>query len=241
MNIALMGYGKMGKTIEQVLQQNPTNPHTISHRINSQNSQDISVADLARADVVIEFSKPDTAVDNIIKAFEAQVPVICGTTAWLHQLNAVKAACAKQETAFFYASNFSIGVNIFFEVNKKLAQLTNGRSEYKLQIDEIHHLQKLDAPSGTSISLAKDIIAQHEAKEKWVNHKSDEVNILPIISHRLVDVAGTHIITCQSEIDTIVLKHTAHSREGFAKGAIMAAEWIQGKKGVFGMKDMLGL
>ena len=240
MKIALLGYGKMGKTIANLIEiQYPQ--HEITLYVNSENSDKISIAQLATADVAIEFSTPETAYANILKAFEANLPVVCGTTAWLSQLDNVKNWCENGGKTFFYASNFSIGVNIFFALNKKLAELMQSQNSYRLQIDEIHHTEKKDAPSGTGISLANDIISLQKNKKKWLNKASNDSEIVPIVSHREHDVKGTHLIAYRSAIDDIEIKHTAHSREGFAKGAITAAEWLQGKQGFFGMNDMLAL
>ena len=240
MKIALLGYGKMGKTIAKLIEtQYPQHEITVS--VNSENSNKITVKQLAAADVAIEFSTPEAAYRNILKAFEANLPVVCGTTAWLSQLEDIKNLCKNENKTFFYASNFSIGVNIFFALNKKLAELMQWQDSYLLQIDEIHHTEKKDAPSGTGISLANDIIAIQKNKKKWLNKATESSEIVPIVSHREHDVKGTHLVAYRSSIDDIEIKHTAHSREGFAKGAITAAEWLQGKQGFFGMNDMLNL
>lgn len=242
MKIALLGYGKMGKEIEKLaLQKN----HEIVFIVDENNADDISIVDsLRKADVAIEFSIPEAAYNNILKCFEANIPVVVGTTGWLDRLSTIKEICAKKQQALFYSSNYSIGVNIFFLVNKKLAELMNNQIQYEVSIEEIHHTQKLDAPSGTAISLASDIIEKIERKEKWTSVLQDEImdakpGQLPIKSLRIENVPGTHLIKYNSEIDSIELKHTAHSRKGFAQGALLAAEWIRGKKGVFNMQDLL--
>ncbi|MEZ4883652.1 MAG: 4-hydroxy-tetrahydrodipicolinate reductase [Chitinophagales bacterium] len=236
MKIALIGYGKMGKTIEALIE----TKHEIVLRINSQNASEMTIENLQKADVAIEFSTPDAAYHNILKCFEANVPIVVGTTAWLNRLEEITQLCEAQNQTLFYASNFSIGVNLFFELNRKLAIMMSDYPDYHLQIDEIHHTQKLDAPSGTAITLAEGIMEMNPSKQKWVNQSSGEAANVDIVSHREEDVKGTHIIAYSSDIDTIEIKHTAHTRAGFALGAIQAAEWLVGKKGMFTMKDMLG-
>jgi 4-hydroxy-tetrahydrodipicolinate reductase len=237
MKIAIIGYGKMGKTIEQLAQQNG---HEVLLKIDANNTQDFQLANLQKADVAIEFSRPDTAYSNIMHCFEANIPVVCGTTAWLDQYDKVVDYCQKNNQAFFYASNFSIGVNIFFEINKKLAALMNHQKGYRVQLEEIHHIQKLDAPSGTAISLAEGIIENSE-KTSWVTEKEGEHFEVPVYSKRINEVPGTHIIDYSSNVDSIKIEHVAHNRNGFALGAVIAAEWIINKKGVFKMKDVLNL
>lgn len=230
MKIALLGYGKMGKTIERLAE---GRGHEIIFRI----TEDIENYDLQKADVAIDFSVPDAAFNNITTCFRQQIPVVSGTTGWLQQYdNAVK-ICEENNSAFIYASNFSLGVNLFFELNKQLAQMMKNFPEYKVGIEEIHHTQKLDAPSGTAITLAEQIIETSE-KKAW---KLDAVaeDELPITAKRIENVPGTHIISYESPVDTIKIEHIAHSRDGFALGAIVAAEWLQHKKGIFSMKDVL--
>lgn len=234
MKIALLGYGKMGKTIEGIVLSDGI--HEISHRIDT---ADFTAEDIKDADVAIDFSIPTAAVSNIYKCFEAGVPVAVGTTGWLDKLDEVKAKCVETNGTLFYASNFSIGVNIFFQVNKYLAKLMQNQPQYKVAMEEIHHTQKLDSPSGTAITLAQGIMEFQSDKTKWINEASDEDAVVPIISKRIEGVPGTHEIAYASAIDTIEIKHTAHSREGFARGSVQAAEWIVGKKGYFEMKDML--
>ena len=232
MKIALLGYGKMGKTIEQIA---VARGHEIVLKIdNAETPYDITIADVA-----IEFSTPNSAFANISNSLTHKVPVVAGTTGWLSQYNEAVALCKAQQTAFLYASNFSIGVNVFFALNKTLAKLISGLKEYEVAIEEIHHTQKLDAPSGTAITLAVDIIAETD-KAGWHLDTAGE-NEIPIVAKRIDSTPGTHIITYNSEVDTIEIKHTAHNRNGFALGAVMAAEWIVGKQGVFTMSDVLGI
>jgi 4-hydroxy-tetrahydrodipicolinate reductase len=238
MKIALIGYGKMGKAIEAIALEKG---HVIGLKISSQNMDELTVANLQQCDVAIEFTNPHSAVKNILQCFEAGVPVVCGSTGWLAELDMVKTKCDESNGTLLYASNFSIGVNIFFEVNKKLAELMNQQPGYAISIKEIHHTQKKDAPSGTAITLAEQILAAVERKENWVNHSSDKKDELPIISERIDPAPGTHSITYSSAIDDIEITHTAHNRQGFAAGAVLAAEFIQHKKGIFSMKNVLGL
>ncbi|GIM53619.1 4-hydroxy-tetrahydrodipicolinate reductase [Capnocytophaga cynodegmi] len=232
MKIALLGYGKMGKTIEKLALERG---HEIVLKIDdSKTSYDISVADVA-----IEFSTPDSAFGNIVSCVQKQVPVVVGTTGWLKNYERAVEICKEYRGAFLYASNFSIGVNVFFALNKKLAKLMAPLKNYDVSIEEIHHTQKLDAPSGTAITLAEGII-QNSDKTAWKLGQAGTTEI-PIEAKRIENVPGTHIITYESQVDTIEIKHTAHSREGFALGAILAAEWILGKEGVFSMTDVLGI
>lgn len=234
MNIALIGYGKMGKAIEKIA---ISKGHEIVGRFDADGIND---EQLKQADVAIEFSRPEAAYDNLKKCMELKVPVICGTTGWLEHLQDIENQCNQNENAFLYASNFSIGVNILFAVNRYLASLMNQHPEYDVEIDEVHHTQKLDAPSGTAISLANDIVKILDRKSKWVKEDAENDDELPIYSFREDPTPGTHIVSYISDIDTIDIVHTAHSRDGFASGAVAAAEWIVGKKGVFTMKDVLG-
>ncbi len=237
MKIALIGYGKMGKTIEKMATEQG---HQVVLKFDVDNFGEFTVKNIKKADVAIEFTRPEGAAENIKKCIEAGVPVVCGTTGWLEKKDEVDALCKAKGSAFFYASNYSVGVNIFFALNKFLAKMMNEQPQYNLETEEIHHTQKLDAPSGTSITLAEGIIAEMKSKKAWVNKASKAKSKVPIISKRIDKVPGTHTINYQSAIDDIEIKHTAHSRAGFAGGAIQAAEWIIGKKGVFGMSDMLG-
>jgi 4-hydroxy-tetrahydrodipicolinate reductase len=238
MKIALIGYGKMGKAIETIA---IARGHEIILRIGSSNQQLLEKEHLSQADVAIEFTGPETAYHNIIKCFEANVPVVCGSTGWLEKLPAVKGACLEKHQAFLYASNFSVGVNIFFEINKRLAELMSTQRQYNVEMEEIHHTQKRDAPSGTAITLAEQIMDKVNRKTAWVNQEAAKAEELAIISKRINPAPGTHIINYTSDIDDITITHTAHSREGFASGAVIAAEWIKDKKGIFSMKDVLSL
>lgn len=241
MKIALIGYGKMGKIIENIAIQRG---HEIVLRLDVNNPDDFDR--LAEADVAIEFTRPESAFDNLKRCIVAKVPVVCGTTGWLEEYESVSKLCQKNDTAFFYASNYSVGVNIFFEINRRLASMMNNYPMYDVRMEEIHHTQKLDAPSGTAITLANGILENMERKTNWVCHTegtAEDLQITPklkITAKRIDPAPGTHIVTYDSPIDTIQISHEAHSREGFATGAVLAAEWILGKKGVFSMKDMLG-
>lgn len=215
--------------------------HEIVHRIDINSSHLLEKEHLQQADVAIEFTTPETAYDNIIRCFDANVPVVCGTTGWLDKLPQVKSQCLEKHQAFLYASNFSIGVNIFFELNRRLAELMAPQSAYGVSMEEIHHTQKKDAPSGTAITLAEQILEKVPGKKGWVNEESTDPAQLAIISKRINPAPGTHTITYSSPIDDITITHTAHSREGFAAGAVTAAEWLKGKKGIFTMKDVLSL
>lgn len=230
MKIALLGYGKMGKTIEKIATERG---HEVVLRI----TENIEDQDLSQADVAIDFSVPDAAFKNITTCFKNKLPVVSGTTGWLDKYESAVKTCEQEESAFLYASNFSIGVNLFFELNQKLAKLMAPFEDYAVEIEEIHHLQKLDAPSGTAITIAQQILT-HSSKKRWQLDEADEDEI-PIYAKRIENVPGTHTVTYNSEIDTIEIKHTAHSRQGFALGAVIAAEWLQDKKGVFTMKDVL--
>ncbi|MEP7264877.1 MAG: 4-hydroxy-tetrahydrodipicolinate reductase [Bacteroidota bacterium] len=237
LQIALMGYGKMGKEIETIALERG---HTIALKINSSNSTSISKEELKKCDVVIEFSRPVSVLANINKCFEANVPVVVGTTGWYDELNTVKAKCNQLKGALLYASNFSIGVNILFEMNDRLAALMNNRTEYDVVIDEVHHIHKLDKPSGTGITLAEGIIDNLERKKKWITEeKTPSAGDLIIHSYRESEVVGKHTVRYTSAIDEIEIMHNAFSRKGFAQGAVLAAEFITGKKGVFTMSDVL--
>ncbi len=237
MKIALIGYGKMGKEIEQIA---ISRGHTIALKVDISNASTYSIQELKQADVAIEFSTPDSVINNIYKCFDAEVPVVVGTTGWLAELPAVKKKCEENNRSLFYASNYSIGVNLFFKMNTYLAKLMNSYPAYDITMEEIHHVHKLDAPSGTAISLANQAIEQLDAKNKWVNDPAKDTNELGIISKRIDEVPGTHTVTYSSEVDEISITHIAHSRKGFALGAVIAAEWMQDKKGIYGMDDLLG-
>jgi 4-hydroxy-tetrahydrodipicolinate reductase len=237
MRIALIGYGKMGKAIEEIA---VNNGHSISLVIDLHNSNDLTKENLRKADVAIEFTTPETAMSNILKCIEAGVPVVSGTTGWLDKMDEVKKACIEKQGALLYSSNFSIGVNIFFEVNKKLAELMK-KQAYDVTIEETHHTQKKDAPSGTAITIAEQILKEISHKKKWVNDTSNNQEELSITSKRIDPAAGTHVVKYTSDVDDIEIIHTAHNRKGFAGGAVQAAEFIKGKKGIFSMKDVLGI
>jgi 4-hydroxy-tetrahydrodipicolinate reductase len=236
MNIALIGYGKMGKEIEQIA---VSRGHTIVLKVDISNASTYTIADLKGADAAIEFSTPESAVSNIYKCFDAGVPVVVGTTGWLDQLEDVKRLCLEKKQGLFYASNYSIGVNLFFQLNKYLAKMMNAYPSYDVSMEEIHHVHKLDSPSGTAISLANQVIENMQVKEKWVNISTDAKAEIGIISKRIDEVPGTHTVTYSSEVDEISITHIAHSRKGFALGAVVAAEWMKGRKGVFGMEDLM--
>jgi 4-hydroxy-tetrahydrodipicolinate reductase len=236
MNIALVGYGKMGKEIEQVAL---SRGHNIVLKVSSSNSGSYSAEELKKADVAIEFSTPDSVIKNIYKCFDAETPVVVGTTGWLSHLETVKEHCQKGNKSLFYASNYSIGVNLFFKLNEYAAKLMNKYPEYRISMEEVHHVHKLDAPSGTAISLAIQAIEHLDRKKSWVNKKTDNESELEIISKRIDEVPGTHTVTYSSVVDEISMTHTAHNRKGFALGAVIAAEWVKDKKGIFGMNDLL--
>jgi 4-hydroxy-tetrahydrodipicolinate reductase len=242
MKIALIGYGKMGKLLERFAQERG---HEICITIDADNASDIRSERFKEADVAIEFSVPHAALEHIYDAFEADVPIVVGTTGWYDELAAVEQKCRAGNNTLLYASNFSVGVNVFFYVNKVLAKLMNRYPQYDVQVEEIHHTQKLDAPSGTAITIAEGILDGLERKNTWVNEvigQQDDVitkpNELLIESHRIEEVPGTHTVIYSSEVDELEFKHTAHSRAGFALGAILAAEWLHGKKGFYSIKDM---
>jgi dihydrodipicolinate reductase len=233
----MLGYGKMGKKIEELAQ---AAGHEFILKIDQENRHTLNRAALLKADVAIEFSEPASAVENIKLCLTNGLPIVSGTTGWQKQYVEICDLCLKENGAFFYASNYSIGVHLFRTINRQLANLLESQPSYQPQLTEIHHTQKLDAPSGTAITIAEDLIAEIDTKNRWSNEPTDHPETLSIISERIDKVPGTHRIDWHSAVDTIRLEHIAHSREGFAKGALAAATWIVGKKGVFGMKDMLG-
>lgn len=238
MKIALLGYGKMGKEIEKAaLERN----HQVTLVIDAFNQQDFTVENLRMADVALDFSTPESAFQNILRCFEADIPLVCGTTGWLDKFNEVKSRCEQQNQTFFYASNFSMGVNIFFAVNRLLARIMDTTGGYEVGIKEIHHIHKLDAPSGTAISLANDLISCVAGKKTWELNQATDNSIVSIVSERRGEVPGTHIITWDSAVDRIEIMHEAKSRKGLAFGAVLAAEFIRDKKGVYSMQDMIGL
>jgi 4-hydroxy-tetrahydrodipicolinate reductase len=241
MKIAMIGYGKMGHTIEQLASKQG---HEVVLTINVDNLDEFTAKNLQQADVAIEFSQPDVAYDNIMTCLKAGLPVVSGTTAWLDKYEEVKDWCLANDGAFFYASNFSIGVNIFFELNKHLAKVMSNHTSYQVDIEEIHHTQKLDAPSGTAVTLAEGILEKIDTLEGYQLQEDNQKikdNCIPIIAKRIGDTPGTHVIKYHSAIDELEIKHTANGREGFASGAITAAHWLIGKKGIFGMSDLLDL
>jgi 4-hydroxy-tetrahydrodipicolinate reductase len=236
MRILILGYGRMGKTIEEIAEERG---HTIAHKININNTQALKFIDNTSIDVAIEFSQPDAAFNNISYCINHGIPVVCGTTGWLDRKPEIEALCKEKNGTFFYASNFSLGVNLFFKLNEILASMMEQHPIYQTKITEIHHTEKLDAPSGTAITLAEGLIKNLSSKNKWINEPSDEEDVLPIISKREPDVPGTHIIEYISDIDEIEIKHTAKSRTGFALGAVLVSEWILRKKGILSMTDFM--
>ena len=238
MKLALIGYGKMGKTIEEIALQRG---HTVVLKIDIDNAADFNKENISKADAAIEFTSPHSAYENVKKLMQFGTATICGSTGWLDKLNEIHDICKQKNAAFLYASNFSVGVNIFFEVNKRLASLMAAHSDYEIGITEIHHTEKKDAPSGTAITLAEQVLENIPRKKSWVNHISDNIDELEILSERIDPAPGTHKVKYSSAIDDIEIIHTAHSRKGFALGAVLAAEYIAGKKGIYSMKDVLSL
>ncbi|MGI9191206.1 MAG: 4-hydroxy-tetrahydrodipicolinate reductase [Chitinophagaceae bacterium] len=236
MKIALIGYGKMGKTIETLAIEKG---HQIVLKIQRENAHELTAEQLAHADVCIEFSSPEAAFHLVSQCLKAGKPTVCGTTAWLNQLDDAKVLALENQTAFLYASNFSLGVNLFFEINRYVSKLLAKYPQYHVSMEEIHHTQKKDAPSGTAVTLAEQILAEHPKKSHWVNAESIQPEALMIHSRREDPAPGTHAITWDSDIDSIEIKHTAHSRTGFAAGALLAAEFLVDKKGIFTMNDVL--
>lgn len=236
MNIALIGYGKMGHEIEKIA---VDRGHTIVSIIDINSTAEFDSAAFKSADVAIEFSTPESAINNYRKCFEAGVPVVAGTTGWLEYMEEVKAACKNGNNTFFYASNYSLGVNIFFAINKYLAKIMNNYPNYDVKMEETHHIHKLDAPSGTAITLAEGIIENVASLKNWALDKKNNDSDLPIYSIREGEVPGIHEIIYESDADIISIKHDAKSRKGFALGAVLAAEFTKGKKGFLGMNDML--
>ena len=244
MKIALLGYGKMGKIIEKIA---TDRKHEIVLKIDHDNLHELTAENLRKADVAIEFTMPGSVLGNIAKCFEAGTPVVVGTTGWYDELENIKQQCEENNSTLLYATNFSVGVNIFFKINKMLAKLMNNYPYYDVQVEEIHHTQKLDSPSGTAITIAEGIIENIDAKKDWLNvlttdDNKNEGNIsqneLLIESLRIDSVPGTHTVIYDSEVDSIEFKHTAHNRNGFALGAVLAAEWLQDKKGFHSVQDM---
>ena len=238
MKIALIGYGKMGKTIEEAALKRG---HTANLKIDIDNIDSFNKENLSSCDVAIEFTGPHSAKQNILKCLDAGIPAISGSTGWIDGLAEVENFCREKNGSFLYASNFSVGVNIFFELNKKLAQLMKQHSDYDVSMIEIHHTQKKDAPSGTAITLAEQVLHEVPRKRNWVNEVSSDPAALVILSKREDPAPGTHLVKYSSAVDDIEIIHTAHSRQGFALGAVLAAEYICNKKGIFSMKDVLNI
>jgi len=238
MNIALIGYGKMGHMIEGLALQRG---HQIVLKINIDNLEDFTKQNLSKADVAIEFTGPDSAFENVKQCIDFGLPVVSGSTGWNAKLKEAKDLCLQQNGSFLHTSNFSVGVNIFFQVNKLLAKLMASQPGYEVSLKEIHHTQKRDAPSGTAVTLAEGVLENIGRKKIWVNHQAQSKDELSIISERIDPAPGTHYVKYTSEVDDIEIIHTAHNRKGFALGAVLAAEFIAGKKGVFTMDDVLNL
>lgn len=234
MKIALLGYGKMGKAIEKIAMERG---HEIVLKIGKENKEEATSQNLQKADVIIEFTGPESAFDNVSKCLNAGLAVVCGSTGWNDRLAEAKAICAEHDAALIQASNFSVGVNLFFELNKMAAELMRPHSDYQVQVDETHHTQKLDAPSGTAISIAEQIMDSYPGLNGWSLDANE--GQLQINAFRVDDVPGTHVVRYSSDIDDIELTHTAHSRTGFALGAVLAAEFLNNKKGIFTMRDVL--
>jgi 4-hydroxy-tetrahydrodipicolinate reductase len=247
MKIALLGYGKMGKIIEKIA---TDRKHEIVLKIDYDNQHELTTENLQKADVAIEFSTPATVLSNIDHCFNAGVPIVVGTTGWYEQLTEIEERYQSSDNAFIYGTNFSVGVNIFFHINKVLAKMMNKHPYYDVQVEEIHHIQKLDSPSGTAITIAEGIIDNLDSKKQWVNILTDTNNPVEdnakaedvlIESYRIDSVPGTHTVIYDSEVDAIEIKHTAHNRNGFALGAVLAAEWVADKKGFYSVADMFDL
>jgi 4-hydroxy-tetrahydrodipicolinate reductase len=242
MKIAILGYGKMGRIIEKFATERG---HEIVLKVNIDNMEDLNIDNLQKADVAIDFSTPDSALSNIELCFDAKLPIVVGTTGWYGHLQEVKNKCEDGNNTLLYASNFSVGVNVFFFVNKILAKIMNRYPQYEVQVEEIHHTEKLDAPSGTAMTIAEGILSELGRKKEWVNEligSGEELIPKPdqllIESHRIEEVPGTHTVIYSSEVDDIEFKHKAHSRAGFALGAVLAAEWLQDKNGFYNITDM---
>ncbi|MDQ4140667.1 MAG: 4-hydroxy-tetrahydrodipicolinate reductase [Bacteroidota bacterium] len=238
MRILLIGYGKMGRTIEQIATQRG---HEIVGKIDVTNTNTLSQYNGNNVDAAIEFTHPESAFQNVKYCLQNNIPVVCGSTGWLEHFSEAKAICESENGGFFYASNYSVGVNLFFHFNEYLASKMQAYPNFKISVKEVHHIQKVDKPSGTAITTVEGILSQNSNFNGWVLAPEDASDKIAITSERVGNVVGTHVVRYESENDTIELMHDAHSRTGFAEGAVMAAEWLQNKKGVFGMKDMLNL
>jgi 4-hydroxy-tetrahydrodipicolinate reductase len=241
MKIALLGYGKMGRIIEEIA---VSRGHSIVLKVDGQNAKTFTDSELQGADVAIEFTRPDAVIANMQRCFACGVPVVVGTTGWYDHLPGLTQECKTKNATLFYASNFSIGVNLFFQLNERLAELMNGFPEYDVTVEEIHHIHKLDAPSGTALTIANGLLSKMERKKTWKLYEKtapEEVTAseLPIVALRQGEVPGTHTVTYISDVDCIEITHEAFNRKGFAIGAVIAAEWAHNKKGVFTMKDLL--
>jgi len=236
MRILLFGYGRMGKAIEKIAKERG---NEVSHIISLDNRSDLEQITKEDTDVVIEFTQPESGFDNIMDCLKKGIPVVSGTTGWLDKLDQVHQAALDNNTAFFYASNFSVGVNLFFALNEQLAKLMNNFGDYNIDMEEIHHIHKLDAPSGTAITLAEGVYDNVDRKSAWSLEKEEQNTDIAIKAVREGEVPGTHLVNYRSEIDTIEIKHTAHNRQGFALGAVLAAEFLNGRQGIFGMNDLL--
>jgi 4-hydroxy-tetrahydrodipicolinate reductase len=237
--VALIGYGKMGKTIEKLIERDFQDMQIVL-KINQNSQDELTIDHLKKADIAIEFTQPSTASDHVRMCFEAGIPVVCGTTGWYDQLNDVKQLCIEKKYALLYATNFSIGMNIFFEIHQRLAHLMSNKN-YHAKITEIHHTAKLDIPSGTAVTLAEQLIDHHQQYNKWELNEAESADpmSLAILAIREENVPGTHLVKYENDIDVIELIHEAKSRDGFAQGAILAARWLIGKQGYFGMNDVL--
>lgn len=237
MKTAIIGYGRMGREIEKLLL---ARGHEVALVIDVDNAGDLNAEKMEGIDVAIEFTTPATALGNIRKCLEIGVPVVCGTTAWTEHLSEVEALCREKDGAFFYASNYSIGVNIMFKLNRVLAGIMDRFPEYDVTVEEVHHTGKKDAPSGTAITIADDIVAGLDRKARWVGATTTAPDELEVLAVRRSVVPGTHTVTYESDVDSITMTHTAKSRGGFVTGAVMAAEFLAGKKGIYSMNDLLG-
>ncbi len=236
MNIALIGYGRMGKEIEKIaLERN----HKIVLKIDINNIDKFTIENLSKVDVAIEFSIPETAYSNILKCMDADIPVISGTTGWLNKIEDIKTKCKLENKTFFYASNYSIGVNIFFKLNKFLATIMNNQNQYNVEVEEIHHIKKLDAPSGTAITIAEGLLHELERKNQWNKENEEAYDAIAIKSVRKGDIAGVHKVKYESQFDEIEISHSAKNRKGFALGVVLASEYIKDKTGFHTMDDML--
>lgn len=238
LNIIIIGYGRMGQEIKQLAEKRG---HHILMTIDKDNQEDFTPENLKKADVAIEFTLPDAAFDNIMKCFESDLPVVSGTTGWMDRFYDLRKYCLEHDQAFFYASNFNLGMNLFFKVNEYMAKIMNQYSDYDVEIEETHHVHKVDAPSGTAVTLAENLISEIKRKNKWKKEKREAEDEIPVKSIREDEVPGIHRVMYSSSFDEIELKHAAKSREGFALGAVMAAEFIHGKQGIYSMDDLLNI